>query len=153
MRYLLVDKIVHLVKDESAVGVKNVTMSEDFLADHFPRNPVMPGALIVEAMVQLGSWLIVASKEFQYRGIVQLVTKAKFRRVVRPGDQITLKVKLKGWKEKVASLRGEAVVDKDVVASADFELKLVELESLEDPNAARELFSVLTQSLDSLDRN
>jgi 3-hydroxyacyl-[acyl-carrier-protein] dehydratase len=148
LRYLLVDKIVHLVKDESAVGVKNVTMSEDFLADHFPRNPVMPGALIVEAMVQLGSWLIVASKEFQYRGIVQLVTKAKFRKVVRPGDQIILKVELKGWHEKVASFRGEAAVDEDVAASADFELKLVELDSLEDPLAARDQFLVLTESLD-----
>ncbi len=147
MRYLLVDKIIHWEKDKSAVGIKNVTMSEDFLADHFPRNPVMPGALIVEGMIQLGSWLVVASKEFEYRGIVQSVTKAKFRKVVRPGDQIVLKVELKGWQEKMASFHGEAVVNEDVAASADFELRLVELDSLEDPVEARDLFLVLTQSL------
>jgi 3-hydroxyacyl-[acyl-carrier-protein] dehydratase len=148
LRYLLVDRIIDWAKDKSAVGIKNVTMSEDFLADHFPRNPVMPGALIVEGMIQLGSWLIVASKEFEYRGIVQLVTKAKFRKVVRPGDQIVLKVELKRWDEKMASFHGQAVVGEDVAASADFELRLVELDSLEDPVEARNLFLVLTQSLD-----
>lgn len=93
--FLLVDRIVESTADE-IVGIKNVSANEGFFEGHFPNNPIMPGVLILEAMAQTGAILVLSSypvyrdKPFYFAGL----DKARFRKPVRPGDQLVLKVKL-----------------------------------------------------------
>ena len=79
MRFLLIDRILEYRKGESAIGSKDVTMSEDFLEDHFPRFPVMPGVLQVEAISQLASWLIFVSNDFKVKGVLSELGVVKFK--------------------------------------------------------------------------
>ena len=146
MRYLLLDRILSLEPGQRAVGIKNVTMSEDFLAHHFPRQPVMPGMLIVEAMVQLASWTLAAGCDFQQRALLCAIQRAKFKRFVRPGDCLRIEVSLQHATQDVASFNGRAQVDAQEVTSAQFTVSLVPAEQLEDPTAARAFFQVLTRA-------
>lgn len=91
MRCLLVDRILSI--DNNAIrGVKNVTMSEDFLADHFPGFPVMPGVLQIESCVQLFSWLVCSVTGFQKTARLSSVKAVKFKGFIVPGEQMILDV-------------------------------------------------------------
>ena len=94
MRYLLIDKILELEKGKRAVGIKNITMSEDIFAEHFPHCPVMPGALILEAVIQLGGWLIAVTEDFRMWALLKRVEQMKLRRIVVPGECLTVEVML-----------------------------------------------------------
>ena len=102
---LLVDKIIEMVPMDYAIGVKCVTMNEPFFQGHFPGHPVMPGALICEAMAQVGGVALLYPEE--NRGLIPFFTgidKLRFRHPVRPGDQIVMRadiVKIKGRMGKV----------------------------------------------------
>ena len=102
---LLVDKIIEMVPMDYAVGIKCVTMNEPFFQGHFPGHPVMPGALICEAMAQVGGVALLYPEE--NRGLIPFFTgidKLRFRHPVRPGDQIVMRadiVKIKGRMGKV----------------------------------------------------
>ena len=88
MRCLLIDKIIAYEKGRKITGIKNVTMSENFLQDHFPGFPVMPGVLQLEAVSQLGSWLVFATTDFNKKAKVVSVKSLKFKEFVVPGDQV-----------------------------------------------------------------
>ncbi len=127
--FLLVDRIVeHDVDNERIIGLKNVTVNEPFFQGHFPSRPIMPGVLIVEAMAQVGGFLMlnrmddVKKKMVFFRGIENAV----FRKTVTPGDQLILDVKLTGTKFQAFTLAARAYVGDTLVAEANLRAVLVD---------------------------
>lgn len=123
MRYVLLDRITSLEPPELARGVKCVSLSDDVFVDHFPGHPVMPGALIVEALAQLGGVLIEGSMRARGRtdlhALLTMVDRAKFRRVVRPGDRMELEARGLAVSEDGGQVKGAARVDGQLVAEAE----------------------------------
>jgi 3-hydroxyacyl-[acyl-carrier-protein] dehydratase len=117
---LLVDRIEELEADR-IVGIKNVTVNEPFFEGHFPDYPVMPGVLIVEAMAQVAGVLVLSQIPDRKNKLVLLagVDGAKFRKPVRPGDQLRIEMKLSKRKTTMAKMSGTASVDGVVVAEAE----------------------------------
>jgi beta-hydroxyacyl-ACP dehydratase FabZ len=118
--FLLVDRIEEL-EPERIVGIKNVTVNEPFFIGHFPDYPVMPGVLIVEAMAQVAGVLVLSQIPDRKNKLVLLagVDGAKFRRPVRPGDQLRIEMKLIKRKATLAKMNGTATVDGVLVAEAE----------------------------------
>ena len=125
--FLLVDRILEL-EPERIVGIKNVTINEPFFVGHFPDFPVMPGVLIVEAMAQVAGVLVLSQIPDRKNKLVLLasVEQAKFRRPVRPGDQLRIEMKLTRRKSSIAKMNGVATVDGVVVAEAEMMCKLAD---------------------------
>jgi beta-hydroxyacyl-ACP dehydratase FabZ len=117
---LLVDRIEEMEADR-IVGIKNVTVNEPFFNGHFPDYPVMPGVLIVEAMAQVAGVLVLSQIPDRKNKLVLLagVNGAKFRKPVRPGDQLRIEMKLSKRKATMAKMSGTASVDGVVVAEAE----------------------------------
>ncbi len=117
---LLVDAILEL-EEERIVGIKNVTVNEPFFVGHFPDFPVMPGVLVVEAMAQVAGVLVLKSIPDRKNKLVLLasIEQAKFRRPVRPGDQLRIEMKLTRRKANIAKMHGQATVNGVVVAEAE----------------------------------
>ncbi len=118
--FLLVDRIDEL-EPERIVGIKNVTINEPFFQGHFPDYPVMPGVLIVEAMAQVAGVLVLSQIPERHSKLVLLagVDGAKFRKPVRPGDQLRIEMKLIKRKAALAKMNGTATVDGVLVAEAE----------------------------------
>lgn len=118
--FLLVDRILDL-KDDEIVGLKNVTYNEPYFVGHFPDHPVMPGVLIVESMAQVGAVFGYRLTGADRRRPIYFMgmDKVRFRRVVRPGDQLILKLKLLRRKGVVLKMKGEAFVDDQIAAEAE----------------------------------
>jgi 3-hydroxyacyl-[acyl-carrier-protein] dehydratase len=124
---LMVDRILE-IREDSIVGIKNVTADEPHFAGHFPGYPVMPGVLIVEAMAQAAG-ILVAKLAPHTRGKIMFlasVEDAKFRKPVVPGDVLRLEMKLLRLKATIAKMQGLATVDGQVVAEATLMCKLTE---------------------------
>ena len=119
--FLLVDRIVELEEMKRVVGIKNVTINEPFFQGHFPGHPIMPGVLIVEAMAQTGGVLLLGSVPDPGAKVVYFTTldNVKFRRPVKPGDQLRFELELTQVRGPVCRMRGVAKVDGEVVAEAD----------------------------------
>jgi len=126
---LLVDRIEEL-EPERVVGIKNVTINEPFFDGHFPNYPVMPGVLVVEAMAQVAGVLVLSQIPDRHKKIVLLasVEQAKFRKPIRPGDQLRIEMKLAKKKATVAKMFGTACVNGSVVAEAEMLCKLADRE-------------------------
>jgi 3-hydroxyacyl-[acyl-carrier-protein] dehydratase len=124
---LLVDRIEEL-ELERIVGIKNVTANEPFFSGHFPDFPVMPGVLIIEAMAQVAGVLVLNQIEDRKNKLVLLasIEEAKFRKPVRPGDQLRIEMKISKRKATVAKMFGTATVDGAVVAEAMMLCKLAD---------------------------
>src|SRR5450631_797728 len=118
--FLLVDRIEEL-EAERVVGIKNVTVNEPFFAGHFPDYPVMPGVLIIEAMAQVAGVLVLSGIPDRKNKLVLLggVDGAKFRKPVRPGDQLRMEMKVLRSRPTMAKVSGIATVDGAVVAEAE----------------------------------
>lgn len=118
--FLLVDRILE-VGENYAVGVKNVTQNEPFFPGHFPGRPLMPGVLIVEAMAQVGAVALLSQPA--NRGKLALfagIDKVRFKRPVRPGDVLTMRVTLERMRGPIGRGRGEATVDGQLAAEGEF---------------------------------
>jgi beta-hydroxyacyl-ACP dehydratase FabZ len=118
--FLLLDRILIYSEDE-IVGLKNVTINEPFFQGHFPTHPVMPGVLIIEALAQAGGLWAFAHAPQKERAAVYLMglDKVRFRKPVRPGDQLILKLSLIKQRGAVFKMKGEAFVDNQLVAEAE----------------------------------
>lgn len=122
--FLLIDRVLDIKLGESLVAIKNVTMNESYFMGHFPNRPVMPGVLILEAMAQAGAVLAYKSTDtspadgtlYYFAGI----DNARFRRVVEPGDQLRLEVKVLRSKREIWKLEGAAYVGDELACSAEF---------------------------------
>jgi 3-hydroxyacyl-[acyl-carrier-protein] dehydratase len=125
--FLLVDSVVELEEDR-IVGIKNVSANEPWTTGHFPDYPVMPGVLIVEAMAQVAGILVLKQLPDRHKKLVLLATieQAKFRRPVRPGDQLRIEMKVVKKKATMAKMNGIATVDGVVVAEAEVMCKLAD---------------------------
>jgi UDP-3-O-[3-hydroxymyristoyl] N-acetylglucosamine deacetylase/3-hydroxyacyl-[acyl-carrier-protein] dehydratase len=127
--FLLVDRILS-VEGDKAVGLKNVTYNEPFFAGHFPDDPIMPGVLIVEALAQVAGFLILSriedpkTKSPYFSGIENV----KFKKPVRPGDQLVLEVNLLRFGGKMAKMEGVARVEGSAVAQATFTAAVLDKE-------------------------
>ncbi|MGO1117494.1 3-hydroxyacyl-ACP dehydratase FabZ [Rhodovibrionaceae bacterium A322] len=127
--FLLLDRVIDIQLGESAVGLKNVTLNEPHFQGHFPRQPVMPGVLIVEAMAQTAAVLVVETLEGEAAGKLvyfMSIEGAKFRKTVVPGDQLLLNVTKTRNRGPVWRFDGEATVDGKVVAEASFTAMIME---------------------------
>jgi len=118
MRYLLIDRVLRLERNKSVHAIKNVTLSEDVYADHFMGFPVMPGALLIEAAAQAATALLEVSGNFQKKALLAMVERAKFRSMVRPGDQLYIDAKILGLTEEVAQIVAETHVGETLVMDA-----------------------------------
>lgn len=119
--FLLVDRILEIEEKKRIVGLKNVTINEPFFQGHFPGHPIMPGVLIIEAMAQVGGMLLMGSIGEPESKVVYFMSldNVKFRRPVKPGDQIRFELDITQIRGMVCKMRGVAMVDGEVVAEAD----------------------------------
>ncbi|UCF36775.1 MAG: 3-hydroxyacyl-ACP dehydratase FabZ [Acidobacteriota bacterium] len=130
--FLLIDRVIEFEELERIVALKNVTMNEPFFQGHFPGVPIMPGVLIVEAMAQAGGVLVFKTLPNRHEKLVFFmgIENARFRRPVRPGDQLRIEMIAKRIKSRVGRLEGKAYVDGVVVAEAEIMFSLVDRDSV-----------------------
>jgi len=125
--FLLVDRILSL-EPQRVVGIKNVTINEPFFNGHFPGHPIMPAVLIIEAMAQCGGVLLLNSVDRPKERLVYFmgIDNAKFRKPVRPGDQLRFELTLLRLKSRICKMEGKAYVDGDLVAEAELLSSIVD---------------------------
>jgi UDP-3-O-[3-hydroxymyristoyl] N-acetylglucosamine deacetylase / 3-hydroxyacyl-[acyl-carrier-protein] dehydratase len=119
--FLFVDRIIEVEEGKRIVGIKNVTINEPYFEGHFPGHPIMPGVLIIEAMAQVGGVLLMGGMTEAESKVVYFMSldNVKFRRPVRPGDQLRFELEITQVRGRVCKMRGVAKVEGDVVAEAD----------------------------------
>ena len=126
--FLLVDRILEVTGTSRIVGVKNVTINEPFFQGHFPGHPIMPGVLIVEAMAQVGGCLMMGTMERPETKVVYFMAldRVRFRRPVRPGDQLRMEVEVLQVRGPTCRLKGVATVEGEVAAEAEMMAQVVD---------------------------
>lgn len=124
--FLLVDKVNDIIPNESAVGLKNVTMNEQVFQGHFPNDPIFPGVLTVEAMAQTSAVLALLSVDYENGDkkmtsiYFMTIDGVKFRKPVRPGDTLIMKVMKEHSRGNVWQFKAEAFVKESLVTQANF---------------------------------
>jgi 3-hydroxyacyl-[acyl-carrier-protein] dehydratase len=121
--FLMIDRVVDVVRNRSAIGIKNVSVNEPFFQGHFPKHPVMPGVLIIESMAQTAAVLVVETLGAEAAGKVvyfMSIEGAKFRRPVVPGDQLRIHVNKERNRGNVWKFHAVARVDGSDVAEATY---------------------------------
>lgn len=127
--FLLIDKVIEIRRGQSAIGIKNVTINEPHFTGHFPAQPVMPGVLIVEAMAQTAGVLVVETVEkIDQNLLVYFMTldKARFRKLVVPGDVLELHCKILRGRGKIWKFWCDAKVSGELVAEAEYSAMIID---------------------------
>ena len=125
--FLLIDRVEEIIVNESATGIKNVTINENFFTGHFPDFPVMPGVLIIEAMAQTAACLMsYSNKSLQKRKAVFLtgIEDTKFKKMTSPGDILKLKVKVISNRKNFYKFSATAHIEDVLVAASNFSAML-----------------------------
>jgi len=128
--FLLIDRIVQMDGDRSAIGIKNVTINEPFFQGHFPSHPVMPGVLLIEGMAQTAGALCVSTVEENYEPSLvyfMAIDRARFRRPVVPGDTVHYHVKKLRNRGRVWRFKCEALVEDELVAEAEVSAMIADI--------------------------
>jgi len=133
LRYFLIDRVVSLEKYSCISAIKNVALSEDIFTDHFPGKPVMPGAMQIEALAQAGTILLEASSGLQQKALLIMVNDAKFRHIVRPGDQLSVLSTIVSRDDHLARLSGEIICEGKTVTNASLTFALKPFEEIYHP--------------------
>ena len=127
--FLLVDRLEVEVPGEKGVGIKNVTMNEEFFQGHFPGNPVMPGVLQVEAMAQTAGAIVRAAEENYAETsksvLFMSIDGVKFRKPVKPGDQLRMHVEKIKERRNIFVFKGQSIVDGQIVSEAEFTAMII----------------------------
>ena len=121
--FLLIDKVINIVKNESATGIKNVTVNEPYFEGHFPSSPVLPGVLQIESMAQTAAVLVAKSLDISDSSALVLLTtidNAKFRKPVTPGDVMSLNITVQKIRNELWRFKGEVLVDSQRVSECEF---------------------------------
>jgi len=119
MRWIWIDKFVEFDSGKRAVAIKNVTLAEEHLHDHFPGFPVMPECLMIEAMAQTSGILVGEAKRFKEKVILAKIKKCTFFDYVKPGDTIRLEAKIESIAPEAASTKGKITRGEKLIAEID----------------------------------
>ncbi len=125
--FLLIDKVIDIVKNVSATGIKNVTVNEPYFPGHFPSSPVVPGVLQIESMAQTAAVLVAKSLDISDSDSLVLLTtidNAKFRKPVTPGDAMLLSITIQKMRNKLWKFKGEVVVNSQKMSECEFSAML-----------------------------
>ncbi len=124
MKFILIDKIVSLEEGRKLTAVKSVSLAEEYLADHFPTFPVLPGVLLLEGLVESAGWLVRKTENFAHSMILlQEARNVKYRSFLPPGSQIQYTVEARAIEESVSSFSGCGVADGQKIVEARFGLR------------------------------
>jgi len=126
--FLLIDRVIDLVRMQRIVAIKNVSINEPYFQGHFPNLPIMPGVLIVEAMAQAGGALLLTEIQDREHKLMVFtgIEKARFRRPVVPGDQLRIEVDVKAWRGHAVRMQANAFVEDKRVAEAIVTCRVIE---------------------------
>src|SRR6201993_1202501 len=123
MRFVLIDRIIEVQTGQSLVAVKNLSLAEEYLSDHFPGFPVMPGVLMLEALTQAGAWLIRDMEDFAHSIILLKQAKTiKYGSFVEPGRQLELRVEMASNDERDCVFKGVGLIDGQEMVKGRFTL-------------------------------
>ena len=151
MRYFLLDRVTDIVVGESAKGVKNVTLTDEVLHDHFPDYRILPGALLVEAMAQLAGFLLEVTHNADDKPLVRAllvgVDKAKFSQPAEPGDSVEILVRAAAALDTAAQVEAEARIGDTRIARAHLTFMLKEIDSDRVHEQRRYLYRLWTKKL------
>jgi 3-hydroxyacyl-[acyl-carrier-protein] dehydratase len=124
MRFILIDKVVSITAGVGIRTVKNVSLSEEYLADHFPTFPVLPGVLLLEGLIESASWLVRLSENFAHSMVLlQEARNVKYKSFLAPGGRIEYIVEAKSIEENISSFAGTGVSDGQMIVEARFGLR------------------------------
>lgn len=127
--FLMIDRIINIDRDESAIGIKNITINEPMFQGHFPGKPIFPGVLIIEGMAQTAGAIVVAHDATSgVKNLVLMLTidKAKFRKPAEPGDQLEYHIRKIQRRRTVGRYEGKAIVNGVVIAEAEIGAMIIE---------------------------
>jgi 3-hydroxyacyl-[acyl-carrier-protein] dehydratase len=155
MRFLLIDRIIEYQRGVSLTAVKSLTLAEEYLADHFPNFPVMPGVLMLESMTQASAWLIRLSEDFAHSVVVlKQATNIKYGQFVEPGQVLTVTTEILGHNDVETKVKAQGTVEGRTCVSARMVLERYNLAQRSPADAAaddeilqelRNQFSILYQ--------
>jgi 3-hydroxyacyl-[acyl-carrier-protein] dehydratase len=152
MRYFLVDKVTRLTPGERACGIKNVTLSDEILHDHFPDHPIFPGTQILEAAAQLAGFLLESTfnkaGEPPLRAVMVQIQQAKFYEPCGPGDRLDIEVELASRLESAAQVRADVRVGDRRAARAEMTFVMRRIESERVHEQRRALYRMWTRGIE-----
>ena len=119
MRWIWIDRFLEFTSGKSARAVKNLSLAEEYFADHFPGYPVMPGSLILEGLAQTGGILVGEVNDFREKVVLAKIPWARFRREALAGEQLVYEVEMLHLRPEGAAVQGRVVADGEVIAEAE----------------------------------